>query len=852
MSLDRHAGRDLEDLFARHDSKSGNRTLEPTNREVGTPGTLGEVASRGFGAGIEGIRSEMDYFQGLLNTMIGDDEAAAENIAMARDREERMAGTFGDLETFEEFVDNPTFGGFVTQVVKNTAQMSPYLIGTIGTGLGGAAASGIVKFGGTQISKQVTKKIVTDALEKKMKGQATDQLEDRILAVSYRLAQKNNPTKNLTLSGGAKLGMFGQEYVSMSGSNFGENLDFLDQDEAALRAAGLAIPQALIGVKGEELLAKTLMKDLGSLATKRGVKDGTLASYAKELGKNTLRGAATEGVAEVAQEGISVANRFSIDEEYAAQDAAMRLGESAFAGFFGGGAVTGAGNVAVGSIRKSADIMKQARDFIEDARQTQVNNQVDNEQTGGPMGYSTPEPRASISRQVRTASDPSSARHSIWVEGPEPEYGASPDTTKKVEINGETFYTRFIPGRGTIISKNFDVAEEVSKSQASESSLAEALGYSSTKPVAGDIAIRALDREGKVVWEQGTDEAGVADAVEAAKKQIPEGGSWDRVSVKQALEERKKEFEDEQGPQVRNIDDDGFDNGEDRDGTEEEVDFFNGRGEMPAPVEQNIGRQESYQPRDPEQTFDTTAEARKAFGEEFADLDQEELGKGAYDAVDFGADSPFATMSDAFLRAAVQAKKDAGDNSVFFKQNEDGSWSLMQTVSPESDMYGFDSRSDTLVDPETEREIDTETERATGQDRVDSRRGTPITFIRAAIKKAKESRYAKQRKRKGKWVNKTKGEIVTVDGQPVNLADLVKEGQRKFSLEQGTDFQEGGASTAQRNGAFEVLSSLIDQGYDVRIGGIEIRSEQLKQLNELSKLLDTKERVTRCSPGVGF
>lgn len=842
---------DIDDLFARYREQSGNITIQDESTGSDTPQGVGEIASRGFDAGVEGIRTDLDYFKGLFNTALGDDEAAAENIAMAREREERTADVFGDLETFDEFLENPTLGGFATQVVKNTAQMTPYLITTVGSGLTGAAVTGAAKFGGTQISKQVTNRLVRDAFEKKMKGEATDQLEDRILDVSYRLAQRKNPTKNISLSGGAKVGMFGQEYSTMAGSNFGENLEFMDADDAALRSAGLALPQALIGVKGEELLARTLMRDLGELAAKRSTKEGSkFAQYAKALGGNTLRGATTEGAAEVAQEGLSVANRFSVDEEYSKQDALLRLGESAFAGFFAGGAVSGAGSVAVGSVRKTGDIMGQAKDFIEKARQQQVDNEIDQEQMGGPMGFSNPEPQSEVNAQLRAALDEKSARHSVWIEGGKPKYDASADTTKKVDIQGQTFYTRFIPGRGTIVSKNFDVAEEVSKSDASEIALAEALGYSDVKPADGDIAIEVLDRGGEVVWQQGVNESGVSDAMAAAERQIPEGGSIRRISIKEALENRKRKFEEEQGPQVRNIDDDGFDDGENRDTeTDTEGDFFQGRSEMPAPQEQNIGREETYKPRDPSQTFDTTEQARKDFAKEFADLDQEEIGKNLGDDVDFGEGSEFATMSDGFLRAAVEAKKDAGDNSIFFKKNEDGSWSLMQTISPEADRFGFDSRTDVLADPEMEAEIDAETERATGQDRVDSRRGTPRTFIKAAIKKAKASRFARQKKVRGRWVNKNSEEIVTVNGEPVNLIDLAKEGQRMFGIEQNADFEEGGASKSQRNGLYQVLSTLIEQGNEVRIGGNNVQSPQFletlarqrKQYNkEYSAYMDGK------------
>ena len=950
---------------------------------VATPDGVVETFTRGVDVGLGGIRADNEYFKGLFNTFIGDDEAAAKNIANARQTEAVNSEAFGDLQTFEEFIDNPSFGGFVSQVAKNVGQVTPYLGTTVAGGLGGAAVTGLAKIGLSAGSKRVTKRLVKDAFEKKLKGEAMPE-EERVLAIAYRLAQRNNPANKLTLKGGAAVGMYGQEYSSMAGSNFGENLDFLSQDEAALRAAGLAIPQAFIGLKGEQLLTKTLMRDLGEIAAKRSTKEGsTFSAFAKALAANTARGGATEGVAEVLQEGISVANRFNIDDEYTRQEAALRIGESAFAGFFGGAGISGAGSVATGSLRGAGNVMSKAKDFIEQARQQQVDNEIDKEQYGtDSMGYTTPEPRSAVNAQLRAALDETSARHSIWIEGPNAEYNASPDTTKQVDIQGQTFYTRFIPGRGTVVSRNFDVAEEVAKSEASESSLAEALGYTSVKPLDGDIAIEALDRGGNVVWQQGTNEDGVADAFAAAERQMPEGGSVRRISVKEALENRKKLYEDEQGPQVRNIDDEDFDNDDNLDT------YGTGYAEMDAPQEQNIGTQEFYKPRDPNVRYDTTAAAREEFSEAFADLDMEELGKNlGDDFINFSESSPFATMSDAFMRQAVKAKKQSGANNIFPKLNEDGTWSLMETVSPEADLYGFDSRSDTLVDPEMSAEIDAEQARedenklppdvdweaeaekeiaeiegaereqanealatrllndvkgvgaktvakvlqrmspanllnnatraipeadaqqgvgvptveafvevladipgvskekavklieqlrkaprntkdaddflngprreeirakwkakaddsaSSSRKRQASRRSSPVTFIKEAIAKAKESRYARQKLVKGKWVDKTSEELVTVDGKAVNLIDLVKEGQRLFSIEQRADFEEGGSSTAQRNGLIQVLGSLIEQGYEIRIGGYDIRSKLLKDINNITAQIDQEEKA---------
>ena len=536
-------------------SSSASNGEGTVRQRATTPEGLGEIFSRGFDSGIEGIATDAEYFRGLFNTAIGDDEAAAVNIADARLREEQTANQFGDLQDFGEFVENPTLGGFVNQVTKNVGQVTPYLFSTIGGGLGGAATAAVAKVGLTLGSKHVTQRILKDALKNKIKGTATPE-EERALASAYRLAQRGSAANKISLKGGAAAGMYAQEFTSMAGSNFGENLDFVDQDEAALRSAGLAIPQAFIGLKGEQLLARVLMKDLGDIATKRSLKEGSVfADFAKTVGKNTLRGATTEGAAELAQEGLSVANRFDVDDEYAQQDALLRLGESTFAGFFGGGAITGAGSVATGSLRGSSEIMSKAKGFIEQARQQQVNNTIDQEQYGfDATGYSTPEPRITIKAQLDAALNPETGRHSVWIEGPEPEFEARADQITVLEIRGEKFYAQFIPGRGTIISKNQDITEEVAKSKASDAALAEALQYSAEKPADSDVAVRVLNKSGDVVWEEATNDEGFNAAVTAAKKQIPDGGKWEKVTIEQALEDRATLLEREAEPVVKNMD----------------------------------------------------------------------------------------------------------------------------------------------------------------------------------------------------------------------------------------------------------------------------------------------------------
>ena len=90
-----------------------------------SPQSLSEIAETGYSVGLQNVATDFEYFKGMFNTLIGDEESAAKNIENARMSEARTADAFGDLQDFGEFLENPSLGGFVDQVVKNTSQMTP-------------------------------------------------------------------------------------------------------------------------------------------------------------------------------------------------------------------------------------------------------------------------------------------------------------------------------------------------------------------------------------------------------------------------------------------------------------------------------------------------------------------------------------------------------------------------------------------------------------------------------------------------------------------------------------------------------------------------------------------------------
>jgi len=839
----------IQDLYGRtrgyQRGTTLNETAQATPVTAETPSSLGETVSRGFSAGIEGIRTDQDYFKGIFNTITGDSEAAAINIDAAKMREARIADSLSGLETFKEFTDNPTFSGFLSQSAKIIGQVAPYALTTIGSGGAGAAVSVIGKGALTAGSRAVAKKMVRESIERTAKGAGTRSEKD-LAELAYRLAHRTLPGKaarKLTPKTGAITGQLAEEFSLMGGANFGENLQIegLSDQEAAYRALALAAPQAVIGVAGERVIQNAIFGNLRKIAKERGSNGSLIAELGKEIGKATGKGALAEGVVEGTQDGLQIAQRLAIDDNFTREEGLMRLAESVFAGTIGGGAMSGGGRAATGSISTGAGIMRKAGEFIENAREQAIDKQFNKEQYGlDEEGYTTQEPASDMAAQERALKDPSTSRNSVWVAGNKPAYGAPGNgraaTTVELEGSSETFYARYIPGRGTIVSRYADVVEAVANEQASDASLQTALGYSSTKEEGADISIEARDAEGNVVWAEATTEQNADAAYAAAEKQMPEGGSINRQPLTSALEERASKVNSERGPQVRNMDIDSDEQVDfiDQDVTNAAPEYTVGSSEVGAAKTENIGSREAYKPREEGASYAPTEMARAEFTEAFNDVDLPEFGKDGYTDVDF-SDPRFASMSDSFLRQAAKLKRDNADTDVSVVTNPDGTHSVMQTVDPTQMTVG-DSRVDSY---DADSVIQGEKSRA----------NTVKEFLRSAITKASESYFARKDKIKGGkgWKKKDARSVVTVGGKPVNLPTLINYGQRLYSRDQRVNFTDGGKTTAMRNGLLEILGALIADGYDIKIGGNNISTATLAELETMSKdLLDImdKERAS--------
>ena len=760
----------------------------PTPQFRGRAATLGEEFSGAVEAGVQGLAADLEYFKALGNTLVGDTRAAETNIREARLREEFAAAPLEGLETFEQFLDQPTFGGFISQATRGFGQVVPSAILSIASAGTGALTAVVGRGVLNQVNRQAAKRIIKDSVDRTVQGIA-DPAEQQIAELAYGSLRQ-------AATRGAIGGGFAAEFAPLSGSNLSEALEAgqpLDRD-TAFRAAAVGVPQAAIGVGSEY----ALLKLIGEQATKRAaVEGGIFANFAKRIGTGALQGGAIEATTELAQEGIAVANRADLDPLFTAEDAKLRLAESAFAGFFGGAAPGAAGGVlgatgdamarvpqgardaAGGVVDKAANIFDRARRMLDTAREQRVNDQINREQFGDIFsGGTTPEPERDIDAQLRAMLDPTSGKNAVWVAGEATKVKARANKISEIVIDGNEAFASFIPGRGTIVSTDRNLVEEVVAAGASDKALQVALGYSSVKDAAnpGDLVVQVFDRDGRVISEEATSQDNLPAAFQAASKLMPQGGRIEQTTVEKALEDRKRRFEAEQSVEIREMDVQ-----DDQDGTEDQtdVDTF-ATGTQTIEGQRTIVRAYGRK-ADPTRTFDNTAQARANFESVFGETNWN--------------DRRFGAMTEAMLNAAANEQRSNPDSAVSIEDTPDGGFQIVR------DDFGDLFRSISTDGTET---------------RVNAQ-----TFLQAAVQRARQSKYARN----------SRVVVVGPDGKKsaVNLVDLTAAGQRLVEGREGAGFQmrqdpRTGATfvapeAAARAGLLEILADLAIEGYDVQIDG---------------------------------
>ena len=524
---------------------------KPTQSIPTAPVGIGEKFGAGVKAGVEGMGADLQYFAALGNTLLGDEKGAAERIREARMREEFAGNAMAGLETFGQFVDNPTFSGFMDQVITSVGQVTPSLVTSLAGGLTGVLAAVGGKAVLSKGGKAVTQKMLEDIIAKQASGQVLDQAEQEALDASYGFFRQN--AKKI----GGALGLSSVEYPMMAGGSFAEFEDAGVEltPERAFQAALIGGAQTAVSVGGEMFVLGKLM----DLAKTKAVTDGGILA---EFGSRTALGAGTtaasEGITEGIQEGMNVAQRLAVDEDYSMEEAQLRIGQAVFTGAFGAGPIGAVGGAAttVGARgqSKAAEVFDRAKQMVEETKNSQVAGDIQQEQLGIQNediseGTTTVEADLDILTQIGLTLVDDSAKKAAWatIKQGVPE-GQSPNQVfeykpAEKDLRGEdtpAVYAAIIPGRGTIFSPDREIVQEVIRSGASEESLRDALGYSAVKPEGADLAVQVVNTAlGTVVHEEATNQAGLRAAQEQALKIAPSSEYEVRVvSIQQAMEER--------------------------------------------------------------------------------------------------------------------------------------------------------------------------------------------------------------------------------------------------------------------------------------------------------------------------
>ncbi len=366
-----------------------------------SPQTFGEIFSTAVRGGGAQLSADINRFQGLGQMLFGFDEAAQKNLEIAESYDAISGDLLNQIQPFENFLEEPTLDGFFTQVTKALGQFTPMMVSSLSSGLAGAGVGMLGKFGARTLTKKPLDLLLKEAIKKKDKGLKLTPEEAVLIQEGLGYAK--------WAKRGGIAGAFGQEYVvgsSQSASEFQEAGIELTRAEAA-QAALLGIPQAVLGTASETIFANAFLKaslkksplvaldrkaqtfgvqnltknekkayaifqkkinkkdltekEQAFLDLYSGPKKNIFSSAIREIGKGFIGSGAVEGITEVGQEGLGVAQRFAIDPTYTNEDAKLRLAEAAFAGFFAGGARGAVGGAVSPIMSKVSDAMARGK-----------------------------------------------------------------------------------------------------------------------------------------------------------------------------------------------------------------------------------------------------------------------------------------------------------------------------------------------------------------------------------------------------------------------------------------------------------------------------------------------------------
>ena len=524
--------------------------------------------------------ANLNYFQSMAASAFGDKESMDNHLYDASVKEKEAAVYLSNVESLEEFFEEPTLGGFINQGFGATGAFVPSAAASVTTALIGAGiaslatvsapvtlttlAAGTITTATAKIFVNAyAKKIIGDAARKKLANAAAKKAgkkklphrispdEDELLEATYKKLQKEHfKRKRRNMIRGGFAGAATQEFPQGSGTAFGI---FAEQGMTdpihAFQSAGIGGVFTLIGVGSEGLI----LRNMTNIARKTR---GPLArSFLRDtFVRGGFRSSAVEGFTELAQEELSVQQRFAIDSSYTQAQATLDRMSAWFmgaAGGFGIGAAGGAGGSIIGSTKDTASgVVNRAREMVKEAYEGEINSGIDKEQAGAEIevGQVAVEPISWLIAQLDATSDQKTGKNSVWIDQNTLDSISAEDgkvLDAKLE-SGEFIGVK--TDAGLLLTTDQQIAEAFKANYENDpgdttkldSMLVDILGYAHNRKVGDDIAVEVKDKAGNVVWYQSTNQNDLDAVYTQANKLFPADSDYEvsHTGVKEHLNQR--------------------------------------------------------------------------------------------------------------------------------------------------------------------------------------------------------------------------------------------------------------------------------------------------------------------------
>ena len=532
---------DSKDTFRSEQVSAGAELTDPI-----------QIFKQGVVSGGYNLAANLEYFKGIGNSIVEDQDALEKNLYAAEKLEQQAGMAMADVQQFDDFLENPTALGFINQVSSATGQFAPSAIASVASAVSGAGA-GVAVVGLTGVTKglvqNVAKKEIQKAYKKKMKKQPLTKDEEDLLAGAYDSYKKLR--FGPAARGGAVAGAVAQEYPQGAGIAFG---NFAEEDMTdpiqAFQSLGIGVPFAAVGVGAEALVFKGLtgiLKKQGSGPVHKRILGA--------IGQSAGRTGAVEGITEGIQEELSVQQKFAIDDDYTQAQARLDRAQAVFAGFFGGVGIGAAGGTVAGTLNAATGnkIVDQARENLTAGYREEQYNQFLKERYGvdpeAGMGEVATEPKTWIKAQIEAMLDPNTGKDSVFIdrasigifnevrrENPEldaklrelPNHAAglevveARDEEGNIRDNVRTAGLLFSTD-GAKVNKFKEVTDEfLYDGTKQDEVLVDILGYEHGRLPDADRVVEVRDAANNVVWYQSTTLEKEADVKAKAKELFPE------------------------------------------------------------------------------------------------------------------------------------------------------------------------------------------------------------------------------------------------------------------------------------------------------------------------------------------